>query len=263
MADGDNKALVPVIENYAVMQLDLVELAEVVRENLGGSQIDIFQLDRVKVPAGGATVWQVPDLDAPKGYVNLETLEGILIYFSDGNGYWPDEFTGAGTPPTCSSEDGVIGHSQKEGLGGDCSTCPLNQFGSEIKKDGTKGSGKACKNMRRLFLLRPGNLLPMLVVAPPMSLKNLKGYNLRLASAGVSYWAMTTKLELETDRNEGGIEYSKIVPRAGSKLTPDEKARVKLLRDQLLPALQRVTIIEAAQGSGIFEDGNEGEATVE
>lgn len=240
-------ALVPAIQNYAIMQQDTQALAEVVRENLGGSQIDIFQLDRVKVPAGGGTTWEVPDLLADGGSVSTKALEGVIIYFQDGNAYWDKQYSGENQPPVCVSEDGLVGVSEMEGLGGDCSTCPLNQFGSEIRPDGAKGPGKACKNMRRLFIVRQGQILPLLLVVPPSSMRDVRQYFLRLAGAGVPYYAVTTRLALEQDKSQAGITYSKIKPSLGARLAPDELVRIKEFREAIVPALQRVRIVDIPQ----------------
>jgi hypothetical protein len=239
----ENKALA-VIGNYAVVKADMTQLAETIRENLGGTQIDIFQLDRVKVPSGGGTTWEVPDLLAEGGSISTKNLEGVIIYFSDGNGYWDKPYDGNNTPPVCVSEDGLVGISEMPGLGGDCSTCPLNQFGSEIKPDGTKGKGKACKNMRRLFMVRQGNILPLLLVVPPTSLKAIRQYFLRLAGAGVPYYGVTTKLTLTKAKSDGGIDYAEIVPALGAQLGPEEAAKIKQFKEAITPALKRVRIID-------------------
>lgn len=49
--------------------------------------------------------------------------------------------------------------------GGTCADCVLNQFGS----DGNN-KGKACKNMRMLYLLRSGEYMPIQIALPPTSL---------------------------------------------------------------------------------------------
>ena len=49
--------------------------------------------------------------------------------------------------------------------GGTCVDCVLNQFGS----DGNN-KGKACKNMRMLYLLRSGEYMPIQIALPPTSL---------------------------------------------------------------------------------------------
>lgn len=59
--------------------------------------------------------------------------------------------------------NGKLGIGQPGGL---CVSCPYNQFGS-----GSNGKGKACKNMRALYLLRSGEYLPIQLTLPPTSLR--------------------------------------------------------------------------------------------
>ena len=65
-------------------------------------------------------------------------------------------------PPLCQSFDGKVGYGEP---GGTCADCVLNQFGS----DGNN-KGKACKNMRMLYLLRSGEYMPIQIALPPTSL---------------------------------------------------------------------------------------------
>lgn len=242
--NGENeKALVRAAEHYAIMKQNAAELAQVIQENLGGTGIDIFQLDRVKVPAGGSTTWEIPDLLAEGGSVASKVLEGVIIYFADGNAYWDTAYNGEANPPVCVSEDGLVGVSSREGLGGECASCPLNRFNSEVRPDGTRGRGKACKNMRRLFIMRPGTVLPLLLVVPPTSLKQVRQYFLRLAGAGIPYYGVITKLALVQQKSGDGITYSQIQPQLGARLSPEEIAKIREFRDALVPALKRVTIL--------------------
>ena len=48
----------------------------------------------------------------------------------------------------------------------------MNAYGSA--KDG--GRGKACKNMRQLYLLRSGEYMPLLVSLPPTSIRPFKEF---------------------------------------------------------------------------------------
>ena len=56
--------------------------------------------------------------------------------------------------------------------GGACAACVMNRFGSA--PDGSKG--KACKNMRVLYLLRSGEYMPLQVNLPPTSIKPFKEF---------------------------------------------------------------------------------------
>lgn len=227
-------ALVPVT-NYALMKTDFEAVKEAIRENLGGATINPFDLDRVKVPAAGGTTWEVPTLD---GIEEVKTLTGVLIFFSDPKAYWrvPFDESGGGSPPDCTSEDGLYGNGDP---GGECAKCPLNQFGS-----GAKGKGKACTDMRLLFMIRENNLLPLVISAPVMSIKPMKQYNLRLASNGVAYYGVQTSLSLEKAKNADNITYSKIVPAMAGRLTPEQAAFFKQYQEAIKPALQKVTIIQ-------------------
>lgn len=77
----------------------------------------------------------------------------MILYNHDTCAYWPEgsEYDDNVTP-LCSSVDGKTGYGAP---GGVCATCALNQYGSV-----EKGKGKACKNMRNLYILRSGEHMP-------------------------------------------------------------------------------------------------------
>src|SRR5690606_20046028 len=98
------RALPAVVDaNYAVMEVPEAELAEIISANLGGEGITQFDLDRVRIPAGGSTMWSVPTLD---GEEETRVLEGIIIHFTTPRAYWKTPFdeSGGGTPPDCSRD---------------------------------------------------------------------------------------------------------------------------------------------------------------
>ena len=98
-----------------------------------------------------------------------EDYEGLRLSFPRvkipaGGSYWPEgsEYDDNVTP-LCSSVDGKTGYGAP---GGACAVCALNQYGSV-----EKGKGKACKNMRSLYILRSGEFMPLLLSLPPTSLR--------------------------------------------------------------------------------------------
>ena len=91
--------------------------------------------------------------------------------------------------------------------GGECETCPMNAWQS-----GKNEHGKACKEQRAVFLLRPESLLPCVVSIPPSSLKSFKRYMLGLASAGWKYQRVVTRFALAKAKNQDGIAYAEIRP---------------------------------------------------
>ena len=174
MAASKEIAIVEASE-YAIVQSSPQKLQELIRDNVGGA-ITAFDLDRCKVPAGGGTMWEIPTLE---GWSEEKTIDGVIVYFSDPRAYWNIDFddSGGGTPPDCSSVDGYNGLGDP---GGECVKCPLSAFGSA-----RKGGGQACKQMRFLFVARPTSIIPLLVVAPPTSLRGLKQYFIRMAGEQV------------------------------------------------------------------------------
>lgn len=118
---------------------------------------------RVKIPGGGNLQFELPG-DNPEDPEYSKTLQGIIIHHHAANAYWPDgESEDENVPPVCSSTDGCTGMGEP---GGACKICALNQYGS-----GENDRGKACKNMRHVYLLRSGDYLPILLSLPPTSLK--------------------------------------------------------------------------------------------
>ena len=102
---------------------------------------------RIKIPAGGVLQFEIPNGD-PQHPDYRPTLTGVILYNHASCANWPegDEYNDD-VPPLCSSVDGKQGYGEP---GGTCATCTLSQFGSA-----SNGRGKACKNMRVLYLLRP------------------------------------------------------------------------------------------------------------
>ncbi|MDD4986627.1 MAG: hypothetical protein PHQ43_12775 [Dehalococcoidales bacterium] len=225
------------IDNFAALKIATEDLKEILQENLGGQRISASELDRIKIPSGGGTTWEVPTLS---GMEDTKAVTGVVIYFRNQNGYWKEAYDGQSNPPDCASNDGVVGVGDP---GGECALCPLNQYGSD-------GKGKACKNMRTLFILREADVLPLVLTLPPTSLKDARKYFLRLASKGVPYYGVVTEITLEKDKNEGGIVYSKAQLTLKSQLSADTVKKLKAFQESLRPALEAVKIDAEARFPG-------------
>ena len=138
---------------------------EELAEDMEGLQISF---PRVKIPAGGALQFEIPS-DDPENPDYAKNLVGGILFHHPNNAYWPEgsEYDDNATP-LCSSVDGKLGIGEP---GGSCAVCALNQFGSAAE-----GNGKACKNMRVLYLLRSGEFMPLQVTLPPTSLKPFREF---------------------------------------------------------------------------------------
>lgn len=186
-------------QKYVILE-DGVDIGEVIVDNLGGEAISSFDLDKITVPAGGSTTWEVSTLD---GIKEAKDIEGIIIASKSVRVFWKDAYTGASNPPDCSSNDGMTGIGEP---GGDCLKCPNSSFGSSVN-----GRSQGCKLRRSIFLLMPDSILPTVISVPPSSLKEAKKYLLRLAGQRKPVYSVITRLSLEKDKNADGIVYSKVV----------------------------------------------------
>ncbi|MFA5378732.1 MAG: hypothetical protein WC455_23475 [Dehalococcoidia bacterium] len=219
-------------ENNQLMVISSnVNIAEIIAENMGGGQLDVFNLDRIKIPAGGGTSWSVPTLE---GEVDMKALEGVIVHICYQNAYWAQsmEESGGGTPPNCVARDAKIGEGDP---GGFCVNCALNKFGSD-------GKGKSCKNMLLIFLLQRDALLPVVLTLPPTSLKPAKNYLLRLTAASKHYYDVISSFTLLKDKNDAGIAYSVADVKKIGDIDEAGLKKIKEYRDALLPVLQAVSV---------------------
>ena len=204
------------VETFLALQSTPVGVLETVHENIGNDRITDRDLDRITVPLGGGLNWTVPTLE---GEDTAKTLDGIIVHWTAPRAYWATGLeAGGNAPPDCSSHNGEMGYGQP---GGECFTCPLNQWGSA-----EGGGGKACKEKRMLFLLRATDLLPIVIQAPSTSIQTVKKYLLRLASQGLPYWSVLTQLSLEKAQSSTGIAYSRIAPKSSGPVPEEQREKL-------------------------------------
>lgn len=187
------------------------DLSEIMEANVG-EEMSEFDLDRVKIPAGGGTTWEVPTLE---GEESAKALDGIIVHWKNARAYWDSgiDESGGGSPPDCASRDGVhgsgmFGEGSEANPSGLCETCPMSEFGS------AEGDSRAqaCKQMRVLFIAREEEMLPLVLTVPPTSIKPLRQYFLRLAGKKIPHYGTITRLELEKATNAAGISYARLKP---------------------------------------------------
>lgn len=232
------------VEQYAILQRPTEQVKRVMQENVGG-EIRPFELERVSIPAGGGTAWEVPTLE---GVESREAIEGVVIHWQDVRVYWAGEYGGGNQPPDCYSEDGETGIGEPGGL---CADCPFAEWGSAEAED---SRGQACKQVRRLFVVRPDELLPLLISLPPTSLAATRKYFHRLASRAVPFYGVVTRLALVKAKNAQGIGYSVVLPSVASRLDDEMLQRFAELRSMYKPVLSTVGV-----SGEDYEAGEEGE----
>ena len=207
---------------YKALAVPAEQLTKFLIENIGAQGLRPQDLDKIKVPAGGGSAWEVPTLKGPEP---VKVLEGIILHFKDVRAYWASKESG-NNPPDCSSPDSLIGIGTP---GGPCHKCPLAQFGSALDEKGGASKGQACKQMWLLLFLRQETMLPMLVSLPPTSIQAAKKYFLRLVSNGYPFYGVTTQLRLEQAKSGQGKAYSVATLDMGRALEPGELQKVQLI----------------------------------
>lgn len=230
------ETLPAVIGDYTIMQHDPAEVGSIIAEIFGKQGPDRFDLEQIKVPSGqGPAMWAVPNLEGTDDAA--KTIDGVIIFSQDIRAFYEKSFdeTGGGVPPDCSSLDAVTGQGTP---GGDCATCPFAQWGSmKPKPDGTLRKGQACQAKRLLWVVRPEQMLPSVVVVPATSLKPVRSYQIQLAGRGLRSWQVATSLGLEKAQSGDGIAYYRIAPRMLGKLSQDEVDRIKPLVEMAAPVV--------------------------
>ncbi len=177
-----------------------------------------LKFQRVKIPSGGALQYEIPG-DDPENPDYAKSLEGVILFNHASCAYWPDGEVDENTTPLCSSVDGKAGIGEP---GGTCAICALNRFGS-----GENGKGKACKNMRVLYLLRDGEYMPLQVALPPTSIKPFNDfYNVAFASRRRGTCGSIVQLGLKRVEN-GSNTYSVATFRKLYDFTGEQLAQVK------------------------------------
>jgi hypothetical protein len=228
--------------DYKALAVPAQQLTKFLIENIGSQGLRPQDLDRVKVPAGGGSAWEVPTLKGPEP---VKVLEGIILHFKDVRAYWASKGTG-NAPPDCSSPDSVLGMGKP---GGQCHKCPLAQFGTAVDEQGNAGKGQACKQMRLLLFLRQDDMLPLLVSLPPTSIQHAKKYFLRLVANGLPYYGVTTQLRLEQAKSGGGKVYSMATLNVGRQLEAAELEKVQMIGQAMRDLFNQATI--EAEDAGV------------
>ena len=219
------------ITEYRALTANTNEVLAVIQENLGNEKMTDRDLDRIILDG---LSWSVPTLE---GEESAKALDGIIVHWTTPRAYWRTSLDegGGSAPPDCFSPDGEYGTGDP---GGDCFTCPFNQWGSA-----EKGGGKACKEKRLLFLLRPDSVLPVVVQVPSTSIQRMKRYFYRLSEKAISHWGVVSHLGLEKAQSSGGITYSRVIPTVASMVPEEQRGRLKAYVDAIKPLVsQRVAV---------------------
>lgn len=217
-------------------------------------------LERIRIPAGEDAVFALPGEEGAKPYT-AEEFSAVILFHHPLHVLYQKQFAGGANPPQCISLDGVTGRGDP---GGSCAVCTLNQSGSG------QGRGKACKNRRRLYLLREGETLPLLFSLPTGSLHDFSRYLMGLLNKGRKPYGVVTRFSLKKVNNPAGFSFAQVKFAQERVLTDGElilvenmaaQARAYSTRGDGADRPQAAKPAEASFGMGVALDisiGNKG-----
>ena len=181
------------------------------------------EFERIKIPAGGGTMFESPSSNPDESDM-VKDFSAVILYHHPMYVFYNSKFNGSNNPPDCLSIDGITG----VGIpGGKCINCPKNKFGS-----GENGS-KACKNKHQMYLLREGEIFPVILSLPTSSNREFSRYIKRLLSRGKKSDSVVTKFSLKKAVNKTGISYSQVQFSVARELDTKEIELIKNYSEQV------------------------------
>ncbi len=222
--------------NSSLLNIADANISSIIEENMGPGGLNIGDLERIKMPAGGGLAWEVPTL---AGVEPQRTITGVLVAQKKVRAYYAQQYTGESVPPDCASPDSIIGFGDP---GGVCKQCQMSQWGTKVSQDGEHTAGQACAQRWMLLILPENSILPYVISIPPSSIGVVGKFLARLIGVVKPFYGVMTELSLAKDKSKGGIEYSKLVMNIKRELTPEEFSAVKAYKEAIVPAFNEVTV---------------------
>lgn len=227
-----------------------------IQEALSGECAGLdFSFDRIRIPSGGGLAFEVPgEEDDPE---LVTKITAVIAYQHPAYAYYATKFHGGNIPPDCGSFDGEQGIGNP---GGDCHKCSFNKFGSG------EGKAKACKNRRMLYLLREGEIFPLMMSIPTGSLKSYTDYVKKQITRGRRLDAIVTEISLkkaEAQQDKGSITFSRVTFKFVRMLNAEEKEYVAkmadLIKDYAANLTANALINDEDASDGSFVDAETGD----
>ena len=235
------------VGNYLVIQTGIERVKALMKETVGEDGLSPFDLDRAQNPSGKSNRWEIPTIEGDPEVTS--ELEGVILCHKYSRSYWEGEYSGGDEPPDCSSSDGRVGE-VRDGFtgnaGGTCSECAQSKWGSGAN------NGQSCKLTKHIFLLRSGELLPILIVLTPSSLKEAKKYFRRLLSHQIMPYEVVTRIKLNMTKSKSGFDHATAELSLVSRLDASTAEQMEQYSEFVRPWLDATTSI----GSDVVGDSN-------
>ena len=221
--------------NYAALKNNALDI---IKNNLKNQPLSLQLFDIIKSPSGGSTSFTIPTFS---GETMEKSITGIILDYTTPRAYWDTPDPVEGMPPVCFSSDSLVSHDGKA-----CGTCPFNDFGS---KDG-ETNAKACKESVVLFLLRPNNIMPILVRVPVSSKMIFQRYMTRLIGKMIPVSGVVTKITLEKTTNKTRQPYALYNFEAIETLGTEEAENARAFGNKFMELVNASNIKQELQKTG-------------
>ncbi len=243
----DEKALVLAgMDTTGLTEAEKAELAAAYKRELEATMDGIeFRPSRIKIQKDSCTF--VDEFGQ-----SMEELVGVIVYKQRTRGLWQR----GNKIPLCSSMDGKTGVESATGVARSCASCPNNAWGSGTTEAGQPTRGKACKEMRRVFVAQSGAYIPVFISLPPTSLKAFDTHISARLSKGIPDTAVETIFKLVPTKSENGFAYAVISCKMGRRLSAQEMLEYSKMRDLVATAAAKIGVTEEEyMEGGDEEDG--------
>lgn len=200
---------------------------------------------------------------------SYDEVQGIMLHRMMTRGYW----TKKNKVPVCSSLDAVTGRvtldpvlfeaarvvfpdlkdydfaalEKMEPADADrilvrkCKGCPMAAWGSAVGDDGEARRGKACKEMRRIYLFQKDAILPVKISLPPTSVTIWDDYISARVTQKISDLMAEAILRL-IPKESGGYTVAAIDPKLGPRLKPTDILQFSKLRKQFVDVWEKEAV---------------------
>ena len=231
-----------IVQRFAGLDPELLEELQDQMEDLDPE--DGIACRQIKIPSGGGLAYEVQgEEDTDTEY--MKQIDAVVVFTHRANGFWSGAY-GSGDDqnkvPACSSMDGKTAIWTDTGEMRSCENCPMNQYGSGTDQKGNQSRGKACKNMRRLYLLMSGDPNLYLLTVPPTSIKDVNKQLAKIIAGGTPYTGLTVRLTLEKAQNASGVAYSKVAIKKSGTLPPAAAKIIAGMRQQIKAQYKSVAL---------------------
>jgi len=228
------------LQAYDVLSEGVDSIRDMISANVGSMKdLGEFNLTRAINPTGGAKTprWEIPGLGDESEFVS--EIEGIIVFHKGARVYYERSYeeTGGGEQPTCLSRDGIRG----EGIpGGLCPKCPLSQFSRNA--DGSN-ERPPCRDVKRLFILRPGEIMPTMLNATAGNIQQANQYFLNLTTKGrLRFNHCITKVKLSAAKYKNGRDWARWDFSMVSALPKDVCEQMDAFHEFMVPIVSSVAV---------------------